>query len=546
MKNSNTLVFLNGKIYTVNDMNEWAEAIVVKDGRIIYVGGSEDARGFIDDGTEVIDLEGRMMLPGFVDNHCHVFLGSVYNTGIQIDFEWDVETTKNEIRRFVEEHPERDSFFGMGYSEWLFPEGQPDKELLDELCPDKPIILLSSGGHEGWCNTKALEAANITKDTPDPVPGFQYFKRDAQGNPTGLIKETKATNIIIEAIKPFSPELIKESLKRTFDEYASMGVTTLGDCGIYDFADDLTYEAARDMEIKGELKQRISGSTFCIAEVPFEKALPRLKELNRKYNSEMFSIHTLKVLNDGTAEAHTASLSYPYCDNGAVIPPVFEGAEFDNMGIETAKAGFDIHVHAIGDRAIDATLAMAKAVREAGCSDTRITNAHTQMVRPDMLPLFSKYNVLANTTPVWFFDTDLSFLSEELLPYQFNFHSLLNAGATVCFGSDFPADYFGREPLKGIEMGLTRRLYGRPEASYLTTMDESLSIEQTIKGYTKDALYTHRLEDVTGSIEVGKYADLVVLERNIFDEDPYSIHKIPVSMTFMNGKMTYCRDRKDP
>ncbi len=161
MKNSNTLVFLNGKIYTVNDMNEWAEAIVVKDGRIIYVGGSEDARGFIDDGTEVIDLEGRMMLPGFVDNHCHVFLGSVYNTGIQIDFEWDVETTKKEIRRFVEEHPERDSFFGMGYSEWLFPEGQPDKELLDELCPDKPIILLSSGGHEGWCNTKALEAANL-------------------------------------------------------------------------------------------------------------------------------------------------------------------------------------------------------------------------------------------------------------------------------------------------------------------------------------------------------------------------------------------------
>ena len=234
-------------------------------------------------------------------------------------------------------------------------------------------------------------------------------------------------------------------------------------------------------------------------------------------------------------------MTEPFPGDDELIPTVFEGEKFANIGIETAKAGFDIHVHAIGDKAILDTLDMAKAVREAGYKEMRITNAHTQMVLPENRHLFKDYDVIANTTTVWFFGGDMSFLPEKLQPHQFNFREMVDMGVILNLGSDYPADYYGIEPLKGIEMGLTRRVYGQPGAPFLTSMDESLSIDETLDGYTYGALYTHRLENITGSIEVGKCADFVVLEENLFDVDKYQIHAIPVCMTFMNGKMTYER-----
>ena len=535
-----TKVFVNGEVYTMNEALDWASAVAVSENKIVFVGSDEDVQEYIGDDTEVIDLEGMMMLPGFTDGHCHVLLGGIYSLGVVIDFTWDVDRILSETEKFVREHPDRKAYFGMGYSEWLWhEEKEPTAQMLDKVCPDKPIILLSGGGHEGWCNSKALEVAGITADTPDPVPGFQYFKRDDKGNPTGWIKETAAENLVIQAIEPFEPHLVKKAIKDTLDRFAGCGITTIGDCGCYEYLEDLAFSALKELEEEGRLPQRISASTFCLAEAPFQHAIERLKELNKRYDSELLSVHTLKILNDGTPEAHTASLSAPYPDDGQVIAPVFEGEELNRIGIETAKAGFDIHVHAIGDRAIRATLDMAKAVREAGYDDMRITNAHTQMVLEDMRPLFKKYGVVANTTTVWFFGDEMAFLPDCLKPHQFNFKSILNAGAIMNLGSDYPADYYGIQPLRGIEMGLTRRVYGQPDAPFCTTMDESLSIDDTLKGYTYGALYTHRLENVTGSIEPGKYADLVVLGENIFDVDTYDIHNIPVCMTFMNGNMTY-------
>ncbi len=536
-----TKVFLNGKVYTLNKNRDWAQAVAVSDDKIVFVGSNDDAKAYIGDDTEVFDLAGKMLLPGFTDGHCHPFLGSYYALGLAIDFEWDVETIKAELKKFIDAHPERNAYFGQGYSEFLWHDKKPTKEMLDAICSDKPVILLSGGGHEGWCNTKALEVAGIDKNTPDPVPGFQYFQRDAEGNPTGWVKETAAENMVIKAIKPFDPKLLKKSLKAIFDRYAAAGVTSLGDAACFDYMEDAIFDIVKEMEDAGELKQHISGSTFCLAEVPFEDAIAHLKDLHEKYHTDMFSIHTLKILNDGTPEAHTAALTEPFPGDTEVIPTVFEGEQFAKIGIETAKAGFDIHVHAIGDKAILDTLDMAKAVREAGYKEMRITNAHTQIVLPETRHLFKDYDVIANTTTVWFFGGDMSFMPEKLRPYQFNFREMVDMGVILNLGSDYPADYYGIEPLKGIEMGLTRRVYGQPDAPFLTTMDESLSIDETLDGYTYGALYTHRLENVTGSIEVGKYADLVVLEENLFDVDQYHIHDIPVCMTFMNGKMTYER-----
>lgn len=535
-----TKAFLNAKVYTMNKNRDWAEAVAVADDKIIFVGSTTDAENYIDASTEIFDLEGKMLLPGFTDGHCHPFLGTFFGLGLNIDFEWDEETLKSELKKHIDANPGKKAYFGMGYSEWLWNEThQPFASMLDEICPDKPVLLLSGGGHEGWCNTKALEMASVTKDTPDPVPGFQFFKRDAEGNPTGWIKETAAEAIILQAIDMFEPEEIKASLKAVFDAYAAAGITTIGDAGVYNFWEDLIFPVVKEMEDAGELKQHLSCCTFCLAEIPFEEAIERLKYLNKTYNSKDYFFNTLKILNDGTPEAKTGALTEPYPENGQIVPPVFVGDEFAEIGIETAKAGFDIHIHAIGDKAILETLEMARRVREAGYKDMRITNAHTQMVLPETRPLFKEYDVIANTTTVWFFGGDMSFLPEKLQPHQFNFREMVDSGVILNLGSDFPADYYGYEPLKGIEMGLTRRVYGQPDAPVLEPMTESLTIDETLEGYTYGALYTHRLEDFTGSVEVGKCADFVVLGENIFETDPYSIHKIPVCMTFMNGKMTY-------
>lgn len=533
--------YTNGRIYTVNENRDWAEAVVVEGNKIIYVGDNHGVEQFCDVDTEVCDLAGRMMLPGFIDGHCHPVLAAHYLCGVYLQIEYSPEECLAEIKKFVEQHPENDTYFGIGYAEWIFDETGPKKEMLDEICADKPMMILGSSAHEAWVNTKALELAGITKDTPDPIPGFHYFHRDEEGNPTGHLLEMGPENMIMEKVNFFDADTIEDVLAEASDEYAAMGVTATCDMGCPEFGLDVYFETVPDMIEKGLYKQRFNGCGRMVADksdVPI--VMPRLERYKEQYDTDKFRINFLKIINDGTLETRSAALSEPYDEDGSMVYPLFTGEEMAELGLEAAKKGLNINVHGIGDEAISGTLAMAKAIRKAGYNDCRITNSHCDYVKDHELALFGKYDVIANTTCVWHYgNPDMEKVIGDRQNRTFRIKTMINGGCRMGQGSDFPVDEFGREPLKGIEMGCTRQLFDHPELPVLKPYEEKLSVEDGIASYTINNAYQMGMEDKIGSIEAGKYADLVILEKNLFDVPVSEIHKVKVCETIMDGKTVY-------
>ena len=534
-------LFINGKIYTVNKDQEWAQAVAVEGNRIVYVGDSDGAEALCDENTKICDLEGKMMLPGFIDGHCHPVMAAHYLCGVYLQIEWSPEECLAEIQRFVKEHPESDTYFGIGYAEWMFDETGPKKELLDAICPDKPMMILGSSAHEAWVNTKALELAGITRDTPDPIPGFHYFHRDGEGNPTGHLLEMATQNMIMENINFFDADKIEEVLAAASDGYAAMGVTSTCDMGAPEFVMRAYFETVPEMIEKGSYKQRFVGCGRMVSEKSdVEIVMPRLRRYKETYDTDQFRINFLKIINDGTLETRSAALSQPYDEDGSMVKPLFTREEIAQLGVEAAKEGLNINVHGIGDEAISGTLAMAKAVREAGYEDCRITNSHCDYVKDEELELFGKYNVIANTTCVWHYgNPDMEKVIGDRQNHTFRIKTMIKGGCRMGQGSDFPVDEFGREPLKGIEMGCTRQLFNHPELPVLKPYEEKLSVKDGIESYTINNAYQMHMDDRLGSIEAGKYADLVILEKNIFDVPLSEIHKVKVCETIMDGKTVY-------
>lgn len=533
--------YMNGRIYTVDEERSWAEAVVTEGNRIIYVGDNEGAEGLCDGATQICDLAGRMMLPGFIDGHCHPVLAAHYLCGIYLHIEYSPEECLDEIRKFIEKNPDRDTYFGIGYAEWIFDESGPKKEMLDDICPHKPIMILGSSAHEAWVNSKALELAGITRDTPDPIPGFHYFHRDDKGEPTGHLLEMGPENMIMEKIDFFDGDTIGEILAENSAEYAAMGVTSTCDMGVPEFGLPVYLETLPDMIGEGTYKQRFNGCGRMVADKgDVDVVMSRLKLYKEKYDSDKFRINFLKIINDGTLETRSAALSEPYDEDGSMVAPLFTGEEITELGLEAAEAGLNINVHGIGDEAISGTLAMAKAVRQAGYEDCRITNSHCDYIKDRELSLFGRFNVMANTTCVWHYgNPDMERVIGERQNRTFRLKTMIKGGCRMGQGSDFPVDEFGREPLKGIEMGCTRQLFDSPQLPVLKPYEEKLSIDDGIASYTINNAYQMGMDDRLGSIEAGKYADMVILEKNIFEVPLQDIHKIKICETIMDGETIY-------
>lgn len=533
--------YINGEVYTVNEKRDWAEAVVIEGNKIIYVGDHTGAEQLCDCNTEVCDLGGKMLLPGFIDGHCHPVMAAHYCCGAYLQIDYSLEECLAEIKRYVDEHPDNDTYFGIGYAEWLFDEIGPKKEMLDQICANKPMMILGSSSHEAWVNTKALEMAEITKDTPDPIPGFHYFHRDAEGNPTGHLVEIGPETMMVERIDFFDTDIIQDILEEISDEYASMGVTTTCDMGCPDLGLPVYFETIPRMIENGLYKQRFNGCGKMVADKSdVETVMSQLKKDKETYDTDKFRINFLKIINDGTLETRSAALSEPYDEDGSKVSPLFTKEELTALGLEAARAGLNINVHGIGDEAISGTLAMAKAIREAGYHGCRITNSHCDYVKDRELELFGKYNVIANTTCVWHYaNSNMERIIGDRQNRTFRLKSMISGGCRMGQGSDFPVDELGREPLKGIEMGCSRQLFGHPEFPVLKPYEERLSVEDGISSYTIHNAYQMGMEDKLGSIEVGKYADFVILEKNLFTVPVSEIHKVKVCETIMDGKTIY-------
>lgn len=530
-------VFTNGKVYTVNENRPWAEAAAVKGNQIVFVGSSEDAKAYVGPNTKVGDLRGKMMMPGLIDTHLHAMIGAVATSGVWVAGIKDADEILSTIREYAKAHPNKELIFGWGYGNVVFgPEG-PSKELLDRAVPDRPAYIVREDGHSAWANTKALSLTGVDKNTPDPAPPAGTFGRDANGNPTGAINGGPANLWMINRL----PALVTDESLQVSAEPMLKGITELGITSLFDAGAPIGTEAVFqylvDRDNEGKLPVRYFASYYINSASQAAGAVQRLKELDEKYKSRNFSVKTLKITTDGVVENRKAAVFEPYNDgtgNGALN---FKPETIAQLSLDVAREGYDIYMHTLGDRAVHEGLNAAQVVREAGLNDTHITLSHCQLVNEKDRPRFKEINVIINSTGGWMgpFEGEEVALGDRVNT-EYPYRSMIDKGVLFVNGSDFPADP-RIDPFLHLEVSVTRQPPGSPESSKIKNPKHRLSVKEAIEAYTINGAKMLRMKDKIGSLEVGKLADLIVLDQNIVGISLKQIHKTQVLLTMMDGKV---------
>ena len=484
-------------------------------------------------------------MPAIIDGHTHP--GLVALLGESADEEKLPTTSKQEMYDWMREYAKVNldiPFIVLG--EWnlnFFGLKGPHKSDLDEIFPHRPAMIFDSSGHSIWLNSAALEAFNITKDTPDLSENISYFVKDDQGEPTGWVKEF--------ALMPYMEEFLirdlkvtKERLKNYVDFLASRGVTTLLDAGNFGVYHHI-YNAVSELDKEGNLPLRYEGSYHIYSPQQLDIAVSELLALRKKYGGKRLTFSTIKIHYDGVAEINTAGMLEPFFnepDNSGGI--LFTKDQLVILMKELAVHDLNLHMHVVGDRATRIALDAVEKMRELnnGALPLEVTLAHLETVAPEDIKRFIKLGVHANFTPHWlgggvFIGGDEG-LGEERKYRSQMVKSFLDAGANVTFSSDVVSlsESKRADPFLGMQIGATRQEpAGGIDAEIFMPKTERVSIGQMIKGYTINAAHQLGLESKLGSIEAGKQADFIVLDKNPFAISIYEIKNINVTSVVMDG-----------
>jgi predicted amidohydrolase YtcJ len=540
------LVFVNGAVYTVDAARSRATALAVRKGIILFVGGDRGARAFVGPRTQVIDLQQRTLLPGFQDSHSHPSL--VINPANKLDLKGsaDREAISEQVRRFALEHPQKSWVTGSGWDEAAFlPSGHPTREMLDALVPDRPAFLVNNSQHQAWANSRALAAAHITGSTPNPANGL--IERDAAGNPTGSLQEA-AMDLVRAVIPAPTPQERVEDLEHALRTMSALGITAILDAAAR--PDDKPAYAT--LEKNGRLPVRATLCQYFDPAADDEQSIRDFKLWKARLHSDRLKADCVKVVLDGSYGSHTVALFEPYLDEPAFgLGKLFvEPARLRTLVTRLEADGFQMHVHAIGDRAVRTALDAIEAARRVnGPRDGRHTLAHLSLIAPADLPRFRQLGVVANMTPLWSrgdpWETVFAprMFGAERAARLYQTRSLLDSGAMLVWGSDWPVT--GVSPLEGLETAVTHRYPGGKDPSGADDHEwipaERVNLEQAITAYTAAGAYLSHENAWRGSLQVGKAADLVVLDRDLFAAPALAIHEVQVDMTVLGGKVVYER-----
>jgi len=537
-------VFTNARVYTVHESQPWAEAVAVRGDEIVYVGDADGAEALIGRATEVRDVGGQLLLPGFIDSHMHPVAGGAYAKALSLDTFGTVEGWVQAIAEFAAKNENAPVLFGYGFLATTFGPVGPTRQLIDAVVPDKPVLIMDEGFHAAWANTAALEALNITQDTPDPVPGFSYYKRDANGDATGYLLEGTA-GMAMDQLDVITEDVVVEGTGIIIDIMNSYGVTAAFDAGAIGYTDILESVLQR-VEKNGDMTIRLVGSYRPEGPEDAADAIKQTKDRSQTLKGERYHYNTLKIMDDGTVEGRTAAMFEDYQgEPGNSGETVFTETEMIEMVLGAAHSDIDVHIHALGERAIREALNAIEMARElVPFSQSRYAICHIQIIKDEDLERFAELAVIAQSTPLWAsYDTyGEQFVSEDQFNRYWRFNGLKELGVRLSFGSDFPASGAGTaglSPVLQIEIGHTRQDPGDPDAPIQPRESERLDVESLVRGFTIDAAYQMHMEDEIGSIEVGKKADLVVLDQDIFEIDAYDIHKTEVVLTMLDGDIVY-------
>lgn len=535
-------VFLNGAIYTVDADRSWAEAVAISDGRIVYVGDNNGAGRYIDDVTEVTDLRQQMMLPGFHDSHVHILMGVMADDECDLLRIPTVEEVAAKLKGCTALAGIGDDgwIVGGGWGEWLWAEANPKKGLLDILFPDNPVYLESSFGHAAWTNSKAMEIVGIDDSTPNPEAGI--IERDPEtGAPSGTLRES-AMMLVKDKIPPMTLVQRTARVSAGIDYAHSFGITAVIEPGL----DEAALEPILNLADTSGLDVRAVASLSPISWIagPFDDGVFEFLERRERWRRPNLDVDSVKIYMDGVIEFGTSPLLEPYEDEQYGSGEYFYEQDvvneyftrFDQMGLQ-------VHVHAIGDAAIRRALDGFEAMRKAnGMSDNRHQIVHLQLIHENDRPRFGELNVGAVFQSLWAYpdpaamELDVPLLGEERTWQMYPIASVQGAGGRIVGGSDFWVTDLN--PLLAIETAITRR---DPWTNLGPTLneEESVDLATMIDAYTINGAYQMGLETEQGSIEVGKRADLIVLDRNLFELPASEINEAKVTMTLFDGRTVY-------
>ena len=525
------LVFLGASIETMVDGAPPADAVAVRDGRIIEVGHATDVRRLIGARTRVIELDGESLLPGFQDAHVHPISGGMLARSCDLHGMADAAAYLDAIASHAAAHPDRAWITGGGWLLTAFPGGEPAGALLDAIVPDRPVLLHSHDGHVAWANGRALEIAGIDRTTPDPAGG--RIVRDETGEPTGTLHDGA-----IDLLEPHLPtpthEDLLDGLREGQRHLHALGITAWQDAHV-ELAELAAYRAAAG---SGWLTARVVAALWWRREAGLEQ----IGEFERQRAESAIGrlrADSVKLMLDGILESRTAFMTAPYAGGSHRGTPFIDPDLLREAVIELDRRGFQAHFHAIGDGAVRLALDAVAAARAAnGASDHRHHVSHIEVVHPDDVPRFGRLGVVANLQPFWASDDDQMqtlrnpVLGPDRIGWQYPFGSLLRAGATLAGGSDWTVTT--ANPLLEIEVAVTRVAPSTRNAAPFQP-DERLSLDAALRAFTIGSAYVNHLDTDTGTIEVGKLADLVVLDRDIRAAGAGPIGDASVRATFIEG-----------
>ena len=548
------LLLVNGSVHTVDPSQPSATAVAVRDGRIVAVGGDEMARELRGPRTETIDVHGRTVLPGFQDAHTHPSDAGLERSRCDLSQLGSVDAYLSHISGYATEHDEAVWITGGGWAMSAFPGGVPSKEALDRVVRDRPVFLQSRDGHSAWLNSLALAQAGIDARSPDPADG--RIERDACGEPLGALQEG-AMELVRRVVPAPTTAEIAEGLLEAQGYLHSLGITAWQEAIVGDTASMYDcFDAYLALERAGSLTARVVGALWWARDAGDGQLATLLTRRERAASSgERFRASSVKFMVDGICENLTASMLRPYLDHEGHETHTsgmsfFDPEELAHFVTLVDAEGFQAHFHVIGDRAVREALdAVEAAIRVNGRSGGRHCAAHIQVVHPDDLGRFAALGVIANGQPLWSYNDPqmvaltLPVLGPERATWQYPFASLVRAGSRLCFGSDWSVST--PDVLAQVHVAVNRTAppgeagnhEGAGDAAFLPR--ERVDLETALRAFTMGSAWANHLDEKTGSITVGKLADVVVLDRDVFSLPSFEIGLARVDMTFVDGEVVH-------
>lgn len=526
------IIIVNAVVRTMDPTRPAAEAIAIHGNRIAGVGSNKEITSLAGPKTRVIDAKKRLVLPGFNDSHVHFLSGGFQLSSVDLRDAGTREEFAERIRRFASNLPSGRWITGGDWDHERWPDAKlPTRELIDRFTPNTPVFVNRLDGHMALANSLALKLAGVTSQTTDPAGGV--IVRDAKGEPTGILKDA-AQSFVWKVIPPASFEEKLAAARAATNYAAQLGVTSVQDVSAG--SDVSVYQELLD---RGELKTRI----YAITSLPNWERLSRAG-IRAHFGSEMLRVGGLKAFADGSLGSTTALFYDPYKD-----APETSGIPSDEMFPEGAmlervrgadRAGLQVLIHAIGDRANDLILSIFEQVeKENGTRDRRFRIEHAQHIRPQDIPRFGRDKVIASMQPYHAIDDGRwaeKRIGKERAKTTYAFRSLLDSGATLAFGTDWTVAPLN--PMLTIYGAVTRRtIDGKNPNGWVP--EQKISIEEAIRAYTSGSAYAEFQDRVKGTIAPGKLADVVILTQDIFKINPNEIENVKVAMTIVDGRVVY-------